>query len=105
MTESPKSQHSSQINIHDQLQDAESLVSTQFNIPELELIEWNQDEYLFVMEFMETMELKYAKSVLKYESQHPEIKVDRSALCKRYSLDENSKVPLIVQLIKERLSS
>jgi len=84
---------------------SKSFAVSDFVIPGVEFEGWAQDEYLFVLEFMESMGMKYAPKVLKFEGQHPELKLDRVALCKRYNLDERSSVPLIVQLFGERLNA
>ena len=81
-----------------------SQASSRIDVPSVNLKDWAQDEYLFVLDYFNSLGLEYSQSVLKYESQHPEIKLDRKALAKRYGLDYEIRTPLIVQLMSERLN-
>lgn len=63
------------------------------------------DEYLLVLEYLESIGFKFAPSVLRYESQHPEQMVNRKALCTKLGLRSYDRTPLLVQLIEERLNS
>lgn len=81
----------------------QSRSSEQVFIPEIKMKDWAIDEYLFVLDYFQSLGLEYTPAVLKYESQHPEVRLDRKALAKRYSLDKDCKTPLIVQLMAERL--
>lgn len=80
-----------------------SQASSRIDIPSVNLKGWGQDEYLFVLDYFNSLGLEYSQAVLKYESQHPDIKLDRKALAKRYNLDYEIRTPLIVQLMSERL--
>lgn len=81
-----------------------SQASSRIDIPSVNLKDWAQDEYLFVLDYFNSLGLEYSQSVLKFESQHPEVKLDRKALAKRYGLDYEIRTPLIVQLMAERLN-
>ena len=81
-----------------------SQASSRIDIPSVNLKDWGQDEYLFVLDYFNSLGLEYSQAVLKYESQHPEIQLDRKALAKRYGLDHEIRTPLIVQLMSERLN-
>lgn len=63
------------------------------------------DEYLLVLEYLESIGFKFAPSVLRYESQHPEQMVNRRQLSERLGLRSYDRTPLLVQLIEERLNS
>ena len=62
-----------------------------------------RDEYLFVLEYLESIGLKVTPTVLRYESQHPEVQCERKRLAKQYQLKNYDRTPLLVQLIEERL--
>ena len=62
-----------------------------------------REEYLLVLDFLESLGLKFAPAVLRYESQHPEIESNRRELADRLDLNAKSKDPLLVQLFQERL--
>ena len=62
-----------------------------------------KEEYLLVLDFLESLGLKFAPAVLRYESQHPEIEPNRRELADRLDLNGKSKDPLLVQLFQERL--
>ena len=64
-----------------------------------------RDEYLFVLEYLESIGLKITPTVLRYESQHPEVQCERKRLAKQYQLKNYDRTPLLVQLIEERLKS
>lgn len=62
-----------------------------------------RDEYLFVLEYLESLGLKITPAVLRYESQHPEVQCERKKLARNYNLKNYDRSPLLVQLIEERL--
>jgi hypothetical protein len=62
-------------------------------------------EYLLALEFLESSGFKFAPTVLRYESQHPELQVDRREIGKRLHLCTYDRTPLLVQLIEEQLKS
>ncbi|EAY15159.1 hypothetical protein TVAG_392760 [Trichomonas vaginalis G3] len=68
------------------------------------LTEEEKEEYLLVLEFLDSIGLKYAPAVLRYESQHPEIEANRKELADRLDLNARSQDPLLVQLFQERLN-
>lgn len=65
----------------------------------------DRDEFLLVLDYLESIGLKFTPTVLKYESQNPTIATEREELCKRLNLRAYDKTPLLVQLIEERLNS
>jgi hypothetical protein len=71
--------------------------------PALNLEGDEQDEFLFVLDFFESLGLKLTPQVIRHESQNPDIPVDRDALARRYRLAGSAGVPLLVQLVEERL--
>jgi len=64
-----------------------------------------RQEYLLVLEYLESVGFKFAPSVLRYESQHPDIMSNRAELAKSLGLRSYDRTPLLVQLIEERLKS
>lgn len=62
-----------------------------------------RDEYLLILDYLESLGLKLTPTVLRYESQHPEVRLDRKMLAKQFELRHYDKTPLLVQLIQERL--
>ena len=71
----------------------------------IELDEESTDEYLLVLEYLESVGFKFAPSVLRYESQHPEITTNRQEISEKFGLRSYDRTPLLVQLIEERLKS
>jgi hypothetical protein len=57
-------------------------------------------QYLLVLEFLHSAGFKFAPSVLKFESQHPDLPFDRRALGKRLGLRTYDRTPYLVQLIE-----
>jgi hypothetical protein len=57
-------------------------------------------KYLLVLEFLQSAGFKFAPSVLKFESQHPELQLDRRELGKRLRLRTYDRTPYLVQLIE-----
>jgi hypothetical protein len=57
-------------------------------------------QYLLVLEFLQSAGFKFAPSVLKFESQHPDLPFDRRALGKRLKLRTYDRTPYLVQLIE-----
>ena len=64
-----------------------------------------RDEFLLVLDYLESIGLRFTPTVLKYESQNPNVQIDREALCKQHNLRFYDKTPLLVQLIEEKLNS
>jgi len=62
-------------------------------------------QYLLVMEFLQSAGFKFAPSVLKYESQHPDIELNRRDLGKRLNLCTYDRTPYLVQLVEEQLKT
>jgi len=61
-------------------------------------------QYLLVLEFLQSAGFKFAPSVLQFESQHPDIVLDRRALGKRLGLRTYDRTPYLVQLIEAQAS-
>jgi hypothetical protein len=59
-----------------------------------------QLQYLLVLEFLQSAGFKFAPSVLKFESQHPDLPFDRRELGKRLKLRTYDRTPYLVQLIE-----
>lgn len=62
-------------------------------------------QYLLVLEFLQSAGFKFAPSVLRFESQHPEIELNRRELGKQLNLCTYDRTPYLVQLIEEQLKS
>jgi hypothetical protein len=62
-------------------------------------------QYLLVLEFLQSAGFKFAPSVLKFESQHPELDLNRRELGHRLHLTTYDRTPYLVQLIEEQLKS
>ncbi|EAY04892.1 hypothetical protein TVAG_016640 [Trichomonas vaginalis G3] len=62
-------------------------------------------QYQLVLEFLQSAGFKFAPAVLKFESQHPEIEVDRRELGKRLNLCTYDRTPYLVQLVEEQLKT
>ena len=81
----------------------------QYDEPEpyagLDLTGDDRDEFLLVLDYLESIGLKFTPTVLRYESQNPTIATEREELCKRLNLRSYDRTPLLVQLIEERLNS
>jgi hypothetical protein len=58
-------------------------------------------QYLLVLEFLQSAGFKFAPSVLKFESQHPDIELNRRELGKRLKLRTYDRTPYLVQLIEQ----
>jgi hypothetical protein len=71
----------------------------------IELNDEDRDEFLLVLEYLESIGLKFTPTVLRFESQNPQVLTDRENLCKRLNLRSYDRTPLLVQLIEERLNS
>jgi hypothetical protein len=59
-------------------------------------------EYCLVMDYLESIGLKFAPTVMRYESQHPNQFADRTELAQRLHLRSYDKTPLLVQIIEEK---
>jgi hypothetical protein len=62
-------------------------------------------QYQIVLEFLQSAGFKFAPSVLRFESQHPEVELDRRALGKKLNLCTYDRTPYLVQLIEAQLKS
>ena len=61
----------------------------------------NQLEYALVLDYLESIGLKFAPSVFRYESQHPNVFSERTQLASDLKLRSYDKTPLLVQMIEE----
>jgi hypothetical protein len=73
--------------------------------PALNLKGDEQDEFLLVLDFFESIGLKLTPQVIRYESQNPDIAVSRDRLAQKYNLNGSARMPLLVQLVDEHLES
>mgnify|MGYP007039338225 FL=1 len=64
-----------------------------------------ETQYLLVLEFLQSAGFKFAPSVLRFESQHPDIELNRRELGKQLNLCTYDRTPYLVQLIEEQLKS
>ena len=72
-------------------------------IPNIKTESNEQDEYLLILEYLQSTGLEFTPAVLRFESQHPKIAADRKELAKHFGLQNYSRKPLLVQLVEERL--
>jgi hypothetical protein len=61
--------------------------------------------YFLVLDFLESIGMKLAPTVFRYESQYPDIFVNRSEVAQRLQLRSYDRTPLLVQLIEEKRRS
>ena len=73
--------------------------------PGIQLEGDEKDEFLLVLDYLESIGLKFTPTVLKYESQNPDVNTNREELCQRLNLRSYDRTPLLVQLIDERLKA
>jgi hypothetical protein len=59
-------------------------------------------EYCLVLEYLESIGLKFAPTVLRYESQHPNQFSEREELARKLHLRAYDKTPLLVQIIEQK---
>ena len=71
----------------------------------INLEEEDPDEYFLVLEYLESIGLKFTPTVLKYESQNPDVECNRAKLASKLKLRNYDRTPLLVQIIEERLKS
>ena len=72
-------------------------------LPNINVESDEQDEYMLILEYLQSTGLEFTPAVLRFESQHPKVAADRKALAKHFGLQNYSRKPLLVQLIEERL--
>ena len=72
-------------------------------IPNIHVESDEQDEYMLILEYLQSTGLEFTPAVLRFESQHPKVEADRKALAKHFGIQSYSRKPLLVQLIEERL--
>lgn len=59
-------------------------------------------EYALVLDYLESIGLKFAPTVFRYESQHPNAFSERVQTAAELGLRSYDKTPLLVQMIEER---
>jgi hypothetical protein len=62
-------------------------------------------EYYLVLDFLESIGLKFAPTVFRYESQHPNFVTDRDEVAATLHLRSYDRTPLLVQMIEEKRKS
>ena len=67
--------------------------------------EEDEIEFRLVLEYLESIGLKFTPTVLRYESQNPSYDVNAPELAEKLHLRNYDKTPLLVQLIEERLQA
>nr|AGM32980.1 hypothetical protein [Coptotermes formosanus] len=60
-------------------------------------------QYLLVLEFLQSAGFKFAPNVLRFESQNPDVVLDRRDLGKKLRLCTYDRTPYLVQLIEEQI--
>jgi hypothetical protein len=58
-------------------------------------------QYQLVLEYLESIGLKFAPTVMRYESQHPNVFSDRANLAAQLGLRSYDRTPLLLQMIEE----
>lgn len=61
----------------------------------------NQLEYALVLDYLESIGLKFAPTVFRYESQHPNVFSERNQVANELKLRSYDRTPLLVQMIEE----
>ena len=70
-------------------------------VPKINLkTEDDRDELLLVLEFLESSGYIFGAPILSYESQHPDLVVDRYDLATRLGLNPDDPSPLLVQMVR-----
>jgi hypothetical protein len=64
--------------------------------------ESERDQFLLILDYLESLGLKFTPSILKYESQNANLVLNRDDLCRKLHLRSYDHTPLLVQLIEER---
>jgi hypothetical protein len=59
-------------------------------------------EYQLVLEYLESLGLKFAPTVLRYESQHPQELMPRQQLAESLGLKAFDRTPLLIQMIEAK---
>lgn len=67
------------------------------------LSEDERDEFLLVLDFIQTSNIKFGVPVFGFESQHPELTLDREDLASRLGLDASDAKPLLVQMVEAQM--
>lgn len=62
-----------------------------------------KDEYLLVLEYLQSVGLKFTPQAARFESQNPDLGFDRVELANKYGLRSYDRTPLLVQMIEDRL--
>ena len=62
----------------------------------------SMDKYFLVLEYMQSIGAKMTSSVLKYESQHPDLVLNREELARKYHLRSYDTTPLLIQMLDQQ---
>lgn len=62
-----------------------------------------RDEFLLILDFIQQNNIKFGVPVLGFESQHPELAVDRTELAARLGLNAGDDKPLLVQMVESQM--
>jgi hypothetical protein len=73
------------------------------SFPGIDLSDENERiEFLLVLDYFESLGLKFTPNILRFESQNPKVPTNREELCRKLHLRAYDRTPLLVQLIEER---
>ena len=79
-------------------------LSKNLEVPKINAREEDErDELLLILEFFESSGYIFGVPILSYESQNPDLIVDRIDLANRLGLDHNNPEPLLIQMIRTHL--
>jgi hypothetical protein len=73
--------------------------------PSVTLTGEDNDEFLLVLDYLESSHLNLSSLSLKYESQNPSVVINREELCQRFNLSPGDATPLLVQMVEARLKN
>jgi hypothetical protein len=63
------------------------------------------NEYCLVLDYLESIGLKFAPTVFRYETQHPNQFANRVEIAQKLHLRSYDKTPLLVQMVEEKRKS
>ena len=69
----------------------------------VDLSEEDPDQYLLILDYFESTGMKFTSQTIRFESQNPQLTLNRKALAEKYGLRSYDKTPLLVQMIEQRL--
>lgn len=62
-----------------------------------------RDEFLLILDFIQQSNIKFGVPVLGFESQHPDLTVNRPELAARLGLNADDNKPLLVQIVESQM--